>query len=91
MAVAVVSFVHDLPFPVNFSQSVYVPWYEEHSDVDSIHPVPLVTHPDKNVSQSTSVVAVVLWLQVLSIQGPLVVVDRDQHFLPLPVNALHPS
>jgi hypothetical protein len=36
-------------------------------------------------------VAVVLWLQVLSMQGPFVVVDVDQHFLPLPVNALHPS
>ncbi len=91
MAVAVVSFVHDLPFPVNFSQSVNVPEYEEHSADLSIHPVPLVRHPVKNVSQSPSVVAVVLWLQVLSMQGPFVVVDVDQHFLPLPVNALHPS
>ena len=76
---------------MNFSQSVYNPAYDEHSAVDSIHPVPSVTHPDKNVSQSTSVVAVVLWLQILSIQAPFVVVDVDQHFLPLPVNALHPS
>ena len=91
VVVAVVSFVHDLPFPMNFSQSVYVPTYAVHSAVDSIHPVPSVTHPVKNVSQSTSVVAVVLWLQVLSIQAPFVVVDVDQHFLPLPVNALHPS
>lgn len=43
------------------------------------------------VSHSVLVFAVVLWAQVLSIHDPLVVKDKLQHSLLLPVNILHIS
>lgn len=72
-------------FPEKVEHYFHSTLYEVHGADLLIHPLPLVTHPDKKYSHSPLVRATVLSSQVLFLQGVvLVAIAEFQHlYLPL--------